>query len=546
MLPREISIVKKGMKVEMSRALAALGSPGHPKPYFISYLLKSCQRYNVWGRYGAVWEEKSSTKRVCFADVRVGSHRFDNVIRGGLEDNTHEAESFDMVELPLELTPESVRFSLWRLTDARYREAVANYYTKKSRDISYVDLNKGVRSFEKVQARSIQRPLVQWTCDQEKFRVYVRKVSAALRAYPEVKNSYVELKMSLATKIFQSSEGTSLVWQEPLVEVICFFWFLGKKSEDLSMTLTVMGRTADDLPDARVLAARVRDKVAVAYRVERGVSLNSYAGPVLLCAHAAGLFLHEAVGHRLESSRFLSDDEGRSFRDKLGEKIMHEDLSIVDDPGLQEWQGVKTVGGYEFDDEGIPSQGTELVRDGVLVDFLRTRSAFARGKHASNGHARTAGFQRPISRMANFVVKSRSALSWADLKERLLCEIRKRGLPFGVILYAVEGGETGTDAYDFQAFLGEITVASKIFSNGREVDIKGVDFVGTPLASLNQILAVGGACELDNGYCGAESGVLPVSTIAPPLLLANLELQAKDPTKVTPYRLPLPWFDPSS
>ena len=58
---------------------------------------------------------------------------------------------------------------------------------------------------------------------------------------------------------------------------------------------------------------------------------------------------------------------------------------------------------------------------------------------------------------------------------------------------------------------------------------------------MNQILAVGAELEVDNGYCGAESGMVPVSTVAPAILVGNLELQAKDPTKVTHYLLPLPW-----
>ena len=162
---------------------------------------------------------------------------------------------------------------------------------------------------------------------------------------------------------------------------------------------------------------------------------------------------------------------------------------------------------------------------------------------ASNGHARNQNFERPISRMANLVIQSKGGKAFAELKKDLIEEIKRRKIPFGIILYDVEGGETGTEAYNFQAFMGEITLAVKVFPNGKEKYVRGVDFVGTPLSSLNHIVAVGNEQYVDNGYCGAESGTIPVSTVAPSLLLSNLELQAKDPTKVTQYKLPLPWFD---
>jgi len=70
--------------------------------------------------------------------------------------------------------------------------------------------------------------------------------------------------------------------------------------------------------------------------------------------------------------------------------------------------------------------------------------------------------------------------------------------------------------------------------------VRGVNFVGTPLQSLGNIVAVGDSPELDNGFCGAESGLIPISTIAPAVLLSNLELQGKDEELVTPHILQRP------
>jgi predicted Zn-dependent protease len=258
---------------------------------------------------------------------------------------------------------------------------------------------------------------------------------------------------------------------------------------------------------------------------------------------AAGLFLHEVVGHRLEGSRLLSESEGRTFRDKVNRRIMHPDLTLIDDPSIAAVGKESLIAHYPFDDEGAPAGRATLVEKGVLKGFLTTRSPLQKRGHQSNGHARNHGDERPISRMANLVVRSHSQHSWDDLKEMLIAEIKRRKLPYGIILLDVEGGETETEAYNFQAFLGQIAVAVKIYPNGKERYVRGVDFVGTPLSSLNDIIAVGRDLVVDNGFCGAESGTIPVSTVAPAMLLSNLELQAKNPSKVTQYAMDLPWFD---
>jgi TldD protein len=543
MKKKEWESITAAMEAELARAQKGLRAPEHPRPYFLSYLVRSSEYFNVWGRYGTIWQERQGTRRSCYADVRVGSHSYDQIAHGGLQDNSTDSESFDMTELPIDVDIDGVRFALWRLTDARFREAVADYYARKSRDLSFVDQNRDVPSFTRSRAALSHLPLKVFKADRARAHRFVKGLSRVFKSFSEIKNSYVEWKERLQTKIFMSTEGVGRTWQEPLIELSIYFWFLGSTHEDQGQTLVYYGRTPEELPSPARIERDIRARIELAYALDRAVKINSYAGPVLLSGKASGLFLHEAVGHRLEASRFLSDDEGRAFMDKVGKKVTHQALSIRDDPTLLDWEGQPLIGAYPFDDEGVSASNALLIDRGVVSGFLSTRSPFNAGKkrHRSNGHARSEGFQRPMSRMANLVVTGEDGLPWKQMKQALIEEVTKRGLEFGIVLYGVEGGETGTDAYDFQAFLGEITQAARIFPDGREELVKGVDFVGTPLSTLNQILAVGSDHHVDNGYCGAESGMLPVSTVSPPLLLANLELQSKSPAKVTQYILPLPW-----
>jgi hypothetical protein len=67
-----------------------------------------------------------------------------------------------------------------------------------------------------------------------------------------------------------------------------------------------------------------------------------------------------------------------------------------------------------------------------------------------------------------------------------------------------------------------------------------VDIVGTPLASFEKILATSDRTEVFNGYCGAESGSVPVAAVAPALLVSEIETQRRAKSSDRPPLLPRP------
>ena len=215
-------------------------------------------------------------------------------------------------------------------------------------------------------------------------------------------------------------------------------------------------------------------------------------------------------------------------------------IDVQDNPRLKKFQGKNCIGAYEFDDEGSPSGNALLVEDGILRGFLSTRSQLPTRNHISNGHARNLKHQRPISRMGVTVISGKDTKSIEELKELMINEIREQKKPFGIIVYETSGGETDTTSFNFQAFSGQISYACLLYPDGSEIPVKGVDFVGTPLQALNNIIAVGDEQVIENHYCGAESGFIPVTTISPAILLSTLELQSRREDLVTQYILPKP------
>jgi TldD protein len=295
-----------------------------------------------------------------------------------------------------------------------------------------------------------------------------------------------------------------------------------------------------ELPDDAQLVAQTATMLAELEALRTAPELGPYTGPALLAPRAAGVFFHEVLGHRLEAHRQDSEDEGQTFADHLGKPVVPSFLSVIDDPSRTHVGAIPLNGAYAIDDEGVISEPTTLVDRGVLRGFLMGRRP-APGFDRSNGHGRAAGVMRPTARMGNLIVHAHRTVSDAALFKRLLVEIRRQGKPFGLWIRDLAGGQTNTSSFGYQAFKGEARMVYKVDAKtGDKTLVRGVDLVGTPLATLAKITAAGSSVGVFNGYCGAESGMVRVSTVAPALVFSEVELQRTPRARGQKPLLPAP------
>src|ERR1051326_8966230 len=92
-----------------------------------------------------------------------------------------------------------------------------------------------------------------------------------------------------------------------------------------------------------------------------------------------------------------------------------------------------------------------------------------------------------------------------------------------------------------QAFKVMPVIVYRVYADGRPDElVRGADIVGTPLASFSKILATGNKPEVFNGYCGAESGSIPVSVLSPSILVSEIEIEKKAKSIDRPPILPAP------
>jgi TldD protein len=526
--------------VEIDRAIETMRIPGHPRPYYVSTLIRDEQSWTIQAKYGSLSVDACDRKRNAYVDVRVGSYRHDQVRDGGLDDNDKDDESYGYIELPWGSAPDGLRHGLWRLIDARYREAVEDLLDKKSHELTYRDGNKHLGSFQRAE------PVVDlgWRkppeIDTDHWRTFVERTSRKIKRYPDVADSHVEFQADHLCRVFVNSEGSRLIECSTIWSLEAYLWLLSPKGDAFPWSVRHTVTDPQELPDERAFMRSVVRAIDTLGRLSSAPLLNSFSGPALLEPIPAGLLLHEALGHRLEGHRLLASGEGQTFKGALGESVLPPYLHLRDDPTLASYDGHSLIGHYRYDDEGSAARNAGLIEAGRLAGYLTGRAEVL-PRHRVNGHARSRRHQRPISRMGVLIAETDEGRSDSELKQILLEEIVRQGVPFGMRIIEATSGETATDAYNFQAFMGEVNLAAKVYPDGSEEWVRGVNFVGTPLNAVRGILATGDRSEVDNAWCGAESGYVPVSTISPALVVSELELQSKPDTPYTPYTFPIPW-----
>jgi predicted Zn-dependent protease len=536
--------VRDAMVQELERSMKRLKLPSYESPYFISYTVRDYDIVDLTGRLGALYTDARTRTRQAYVEVRVGSYQFDNTADASAAGDWNQAneEIYQPgAEIPLDDDGDALRGTLWLLTDTRYKAALAALNQKRGARATKVVEDEKLPAFAKTAVQTGVDPAVPLVVDRAAWGRALRAASAVMKKHPDVFDSEVRLQINHETRTYVTSEGTRLITESTI-------WGLhiqGVARADDGVVLdhgrSFYGAAESELPAPEKLAAEVERVAVELEQLRRAPVLDPYTGPAILMEEATGVLFHEVIGHRLEGERLTDEQEGQTFKGQIGQRVLPAFLDVVDDP-TQRKQGATSLNGwYRWDDEGVPAEKTVLVEKGVLKTYLTSRRPIT-GALRSNGHGRAEGTSDPMARMGNLVVRSSQQVPYAELKRRLVEEVRKQGKPFGLILRDITGGSTNTASYGYQAFKGTPRLVYRVDAKtGDETLVRGVELVGTPLTSINKIVATSDGAGVFNGYCGAESGYVPVSTVAPAVLLTEIELQRAQRTRQRPIVLPPPW-----
>ncbi len=534
------SPVLAALQAELERSLKTLGTLD-PPAYFIGYTVTDTQRVNVSGSNGALLNSDEGRNRWLEVSLRAGSYTLDNSHKVGERQMQGGGPG---TPVPLDDDADVLRRAIWLETDKQYRVASQGLIKIKTGKEVKVETAEGrAPDFSREQPHTYIGVPATIAVDRKPWEEKVRAYTKSFRASTAIINSIVTFTAQAQNAYQVTSESTQLQFGQIRYRLELFIQGKAPDGMDIDRYYNFDWVNPADAPDDNaVYAAAATMRKELEGLVAAPIN-DPTVGPALLTGRAAAVFFHEVFGHRAEGHRQKDVTEGQTFSKKVGEQILPEFLSITDDTTMKKLGGQDLLGYYQFDDEGVPAQRVSLVEHGVLKNFEMSRSPLV-GFPRSNGHGRRQLGATPVSRQGNLIVQSSKTVTNAQLRAKLIELVKAQGKSYGLLIDDIAGGFTFTGRGQPQAFQVLPLVVYKVFADGRPDElVRGVDIVGTPLAALTKIVATGDTPEVFNGYCGAESGSVPVAAASPAILTSELEVQKKESSTDRPPILPPPAHD---
>jgi len=540
---QQAPVLLDAMTTELHRAFTSLGKQdtGNKQPdkelppYFLSYAVSDASFVTIRAQYGALVGSTANHERVADVQVRLGESKLDNT------HGTHRGSAVNSLQLPLTDDREALERSLWLATNTGYGTALDNYLRVKTEAEVRAKEEDTSPDFSKETPQThighVAPPVV---VDRAAWEARVKALSKVFREYPDVTQNMVMLTVQNETDYYASSEGSQVVAPHLAARVVAVAVARADDGMDLFRAQTFEAETVSGLPAQAEMEAAMRELGKSLEALRKAPVTTPFDGPAILSGRAAAVFFHEVLGHRLEGQRQRGDEEGQTFTKEVGKDVLPTFLSVADDPTVTKFGNTWLSGSYEYDDEGEKARRVDLIDDGVLKTFLMSRLPIA-NFDASNGHGRAQTGRMPTGRQGNLIVTSTKSVPETELRKQLIDEAKKQGKPYGLYFEDISSGFAVTTRNSPQAFSVIPLVVWRVFVDGRPDElVRGVSIVGTPLAAMKKILATGDKSEVFNGECGAESGTVPVSAVAPAMLLSEMETQKQAQGTARPPILSIP------
>src|SRR5688572_11639480 len=518
------------LETELHREFAELKKAQVPA-YYIDYHVDDIEYATLNASFGSLTQSASSKNRVLAARVRVGDYAFDNMHPVSPDDGNFLPQGgFGPVMLPYENNAKALQFTLWKATQNEYKQAVDAYKMIKNASERRPRTASAINDFSKEQPTVHVDPKIEGFAsifDQRVWEEKLKNYSSPFLKNHDLIEGDVTLSISSERKYFVSTEGTRIVQNFTSAYINVSASVRAADGDIAPLHLSYYAPLPSGLPSDEKITAEIEAMVNLLRQLKDAPLAEPYSGPAILYAQTAGVFFHEIFGHRIEGHRLKNEYDGQTFKAKVGEIVLPKTLNVYFDPTIGKVDGRLVNGSYLFDDEGIKSRKVNVVEKGILKTFLMSRTPLENLPN-SNGHGRASLGATPVSRQSNLIVEATKSYSMEDLRKMLIKECKKQGKLYGYLFKEVVGGFTLTDRFNPNAFNIFPTLVYRIYVDGRPDElVRGVDLIGTPLAMFAEIQAAANDRDIFIGFCGAESGSVPVSAASPSVFVRRIETQKK-------------------
>jgi TldD protein len=291
------------------------------------------------------------------------------------------------------------------------------------------------------------------------------------------------------------------------------FWFLSSEGADIYQERMDLGGvvapiavrdgdtqsygvpfgSSNDFNVVRGLEDRIDDACRVAVAKLEAPKVRGGEYTVILDPRLAGTFIHEAFGHLSEADNVYEDKDLQELM-VLGRQFGGDILSVYDTG-----RDVGHRGYLVYDDEGVPTEKTYLIREGKLVGRLHSRETAGKMGERPTGSARAIDYRfAPICRMRNTCIDN-GTTSFEDMIG---------GIDLGVYCVAAQGGQTNGEMFTFSSANAYMIRDGKVAEMVRDATLTGNVF-----STLKNIDAVGNDLESHDGPGGCgKGGQFPLQT----------------------------------
>ncbi len=519
---------------ELERALSAMRIPGAPAPYFIGYKITEVDVHDVVASLGSVTDEQERDLVTLEAHVHVGSYDKDNsnFIASGRENLDGTAT----VPLALEASPARAQRSAWLATDQAYKEAITQWQAKNEAIASGAsNSTANFPSYSKSKAIVTEdQVMVAELTENADLAIRAASISAGFRGYGHIRDSRVAFTSFLENRWYLNSEGTNASDTRRVEGVSIVATAQANDGQEVLLAFTRYDKSGRGLPNDKELAARVKEMAEQLEKLSKAPLVSNYTGPVLFEGNGAVSIVRHSLAPHLTGTPppvgVSSTDAllAGKLAGRIGLKVISDQLSIVDDPSTGQVGKRFVIGGYKFDDEGVAPKRVVVVKNGRLVELLTSRTPNSI-KFESNGHARLSlagGVFRGSP--TNLIVSGKKGKSPKSLRKALLAEAKAQGLPYAIIIKRLDDVALSANTELSRLALVQIlnsmnrqapphaTLAYRIYQDGREELVRGVQLEPLPMRAWRDLIGVGKTSAIQNFLATTQNRFVHRVTISGP------------------------------
>ncbi|XOV94311.1 MAG: hypothetical protein ACFHWX_06325 [Bacteroidota bacterium] len=525
------SVIIRAMRDELNRNMDELKSDGYNDPFFIGYGVTELKTININALNGGIYQSSLDSARSWYTRVMVGDYAVND--ENYNDPNMVFTQDPGYSNLPLDDNYNGIRRALWISTNNIYKAAARLQKSKTDlyKEIGIKELPlKDFAEAPKVQIydrKPIRIP------DKDEWDKRVAELSAQFLDIPEIFRSAIGFFYIGANHFFVNSEGIEVVTPHELGYLTISVQVIDDDFQLVTEELAYLVSSIEDLPKEEVIAEDIEKlKAFLKAKKELETFEDIYYGPLLVEGDLVGNFFMNAL--MTGDVNIAADREGLNNTDKGlletyvsnmkkeiardPQRIANSDLTVTALSHLEDYKGIKLLGNYTVDSEGvIPPDTLKIVENGRLVTQLNGRTPVPLAPE-SNGHNRLnfnlGGTFKSIA-PGILAIESKRPIPGNEMKKGLIRKAEESALDYALLFRPIK---TNGISSMFQAYKVDL-------KTGEETPIR-IDFVDlTNSISLFRINGISDDKVVSNQFWGntGSGGVngVPITLIVPGSILVD-------------------------